>query len=319
MKPPYEITSSILQLVSEISEKIGAIHATMMDRPSPELRKKNRVRTIKASLAIEGNTLSEAQITAIIDNKRVLGPQTEITEVRNAIEVYDQLPEFDPYSLADFLQAHGTLMNGLMDRPGTFRTSGVGIVKGNVISHLAPPARLVPSLMEKLFDYLKHSTDHALIKSCVGHYEIEFIHPFLDGNGRMGRLWHTCLMMRNYPIIEFLPFETLIKHRQAGYYNAMEHADNSGKSTVFIEFMLMAIRDALDEVMLTPPPSLKPKDRLVYFRSHFDGNTFSRKDYLSVFGNLSTATASRDLKLAESQGLVTKTGQRNQTRYSWTS
>src|SRR5690606_14445686 len=205
MNPPYIITSEILKLVTSISERIGEINAAHLYKPTTELRKKNRIKTIQSSLEIEGNTLSEEQITALLENKRVIAPKKDIVEVQNAIKVYEQLNQFNPYQLKDLEKAHAVLMNGLIDNAGKLRTINVGIVKGSKVEHIAPSGSMVKSLMNDLFTYLKKDKDLILIKSCVFHYEFEFIHPFIDGNGRMGRLWQTLLLMQQYPVIEYLP------------------------------------------------------------------------------------------------------------------
>lgn len=315
MKPPYEITNTILKLLTSIAEKLGEAQAKHLNRPSPELRKRNRVKTIKASLEIEGNTLSEDQITAIIDHKRVLGPKKEITEVVNAIEVYDKLNELKPTSLKSFLHAHNLLMRGLIDSAGKLRSKQVGIFKGEQVSHIAPPADKLDYLMKELFGYLKNSDDPALIKSSVVHYEIEFIHPFMDGNGRMGRLWQTLILMKEYPLFEYLPFETIIKERQNEYYQVLEVSDKEGKSTKFIEFILTAINDSLDEVLSHQKKLHTSKDRIEYFIEVFEAAYFSRKDYLSVFKDISTSTASRDLKYGIDHGLLAKEGDKRNTMY----
>jgi len=188
MKPPYQITDKVLALVVSISERIGEINAMHLYKPATELRKKNRIKTIQSSLEIEGNTLTEEQITALLENKRVIAPQKDILEVRNAIKVYDKLNEFNPYQLKDLEKAHSILMNGLIDKAGKLRTTNVGIVKGSKVEHIAPGGTMVNGLMKDLFEYLKKDKDLLLIKSCVFHYEFEFIHPFVDGNGRMGKL-----------------------------------------------------------------------------------------------------------------------------------
>ena len=217
MKPPYTITAPIIELIATISQKIGEINSSLLIKQAPALRKRNRIRSIQASLAIEGNTLSIDQITAIIENKRVLGPIKEIKEVTNALAVYDQLHTLKPNTEKSFLGAHKILLQGLIPFPGQYRKTGVGIVKGNQLAHVAPPAKNIPFLMKDLFEYLKTSEDHVFIKSCVFHYEMEFIHPFADGNGRMGRLWQTVLLLQEYPLFEFLPFETLISKNQKAY------------------------------------------------------------------------------------------------------
>ena len=231
------ITPRILNLIRSISEKIGEVNAGHLNRQSPQLRKDNRVKTIHASLQIEGNTLSEEQITALIDNKNVVGPQKDIQEVVNAIQVYENIKNYRYTSAKSFMKAHANLMKHLLKKPGQYRKHGVGIVKGTSVSHVAPPFENVPFLMDNLFDYLKNNDDLILIKSCVFHYELEFIHPFMDGNGRMGRLWQTLILMQEYPVFEYLPFETLIKNNQHAYYHALSVSDKMGKSTPFIEYI----------------------------------------------------------------------------------
>lgn len=315
MRPPYEISSGILRLISEISEKIGEVKSGFLDKPSPELRKRNKIKTIRNSLAIEGNTLSEEQITALIDNKLVLGPQKDIKEVLNAIEIYEHLNSFIPSSQKSFLQAHQILMEGLVDRPGSYRTKGVGIVKGDRVAHVAPPHKMVPSLMQNLFEYLKDPNELALIKSCVFHYEMEFIHPFMDGNGRMGRLWQTLILYEEYDVFEYLPFESLISKTQNQYYQILAECDKAGNSTLFIEYMLSVINDSMSELLRLNIQPLSSTDRLNYFVSKNNGS-FSRKDYMNVFKNISTATASRDLKTGLELKLFDKTGSLNKTVYT---
>lgn len=315
MKLPYEINNQILKLLTSISEKIGIVNANHLNRPSPELRKRNRVKTIKASLEIEGNTLSEDQITSIIENKRVVGPKKDILEVVNAIEVYEQLPQLNPNSLRSFLKAHKLLMKDLIESPGKLRTKSVGIFKGDQVSHIAPPADKLDYLMKELFKYYKHSDDPILIKSCVMHYEIEFIHPFMDGNGRMGRLWQTLILMKTYPLFEFLPFETIIKERQNEYYKALEESDKEGKSTKFIEFILAAISESLEELLKLQNRLNTSEDRINYFIETFREGRFSRKDYRNIFKEISSATASRDLKYGVEQNLLIKQGDKRNTLY----
>lgn len=314
MKPPYEITSGILTLVRSISEKIGEVNANYLQKQSPQLRKRNKVRTIHSSLQIEGNTLTEEQITALIDHKRVAGPKKDILEVLNAIKVYDNLEKFDPVSEKSFLSAHRLLMSGLMADPGTFRRQGVGIVRGAKVEHIAPQAKNVRHLMAQLFKYLKDDTELTLIKSCVFHYEMEFIHPFLDGNGRMGRLWQTVILMSEYPVFEFLPFETLISKTQKEYYKALSLSDRSGNSTPFIEYMLNVIDGSLAELLNYNSRILTDLDRIQYF-IQLGKKEFTRKDYMNVFKTISTATASRDLQKAVSLKYFRKTGTLNKTKY----
>ena len=314
MKPPYDITPRVLKLISSISEKIGEVNATYLSKQSPQLRKQNRIKTIQSSLQIEGNTLTTEQITALIENKRVVGPKKDITEVQNAIQVYDELNSYKPHSEKAFLKAHAALMKGLLDPVGKYRNQSVGIVKGEKLEHVAPPFQNVPYLMKDLFAYLKDSDELTLIKSCVFHYEMEFIHPFLDGNGRMGRLWQTVILLQDFPVFEFLPFEKLISETQNAYYQSLSESDKLGKSTPFIEYMLGVIDKSLAELLNYSQRNLKDTDRLAYFLGQ--GFTeFNRKDYMRVFKDISTATASRDLKKGLELNLFESSGELNKTRY----
>ena len=314
MKPPYDITPKILKLITSISEKLGEINATYLSKQSPQLRKQNRIKTIHSSLQIEGNTLTEEQITALIENKRVIGPEKDVLEVLNAIKLYENLEKYKFYSDKSFLKAHKELMNGLIQSPGKYRTKGVGIVKGNIVEHIAPPAENVTYLMKDLFEYLKDSEELTLIKSCVFHYEMEFIHPFIDGNGRMGRLWQTLILMSEYPVFEFLPFQTLISQTQNEYYNSLAMCDKLGKSTIFIEYMLGVIDKSLSNLLDYNNRIFKDVDRLEYFIK-LGAKEFTRKDYMNTFKNLSSATASRDLKKGLELKLFESIGFLNKTKY----
>ena len=314
MKPPYDITPKILKLITSISEKLGEVNANYLSKQSPQLRKQNRIKTIHSSLQIEGNTLTEEQITALIENKRIIGPKKDVLEVVNAIKVYEKLDEFKFNSNKSFLKAHYLLMNGLIDSAGKFRTKGVGIVKGDKVEHLAPPAENVTFLMNDLFDYLKDSEEIILIKSCVFHYEMEFIHPFIDGNGRMGRLWQTLILMSEYPVFEFLPFETLISQTQDEYYASLSLSDKNGKSTFFIEYMLDVINKSLENLLSYNNRILKDIDRLEYFLN-LGAKEFTRKDYMNTFKDISSATASRDLKKGIDLQLFESVGKLNKTKY----
>ena len=314
MKPPYDINSKILKLVSSISEKIGAVNANYLSKQSPQLRKQNRIKTIYSSLQIEGNTLSEEQITALLENKRVIGPKKDVLEVLNAIQVYENLNNYKFHSYKNFLQAHHELMKGILESAGKYRKQSVGIIKGNKLEHVAPPYENVPYLMNDLFKYLKDSEELTLIKSCVFHYEMEFIHPFVDGNGRMGRIWQTLILMSEYPVFEFLPFETLINTTQKEYYKSLSLSDKSGKSTHFIEYMLQVIDTSLENLLSYNNRILKEIDRIEYF-SKLGIKEFNRKEYMNVFKDISPATASRDLKKGIELNIFSSVGNLNKTRY----
>ena len=314
MKPPYDITPKILKFIASISEKIGEVNAHYLSKQSPQLRKQNRIKTIQSSLQIEGNTLTEEQITALIENKKVIGPKKDVLEVLNAISVYDEITQYKLHSEKDFLKAHAKLMKGLIKNEGKYRNQSVGIAKGNKLQHIAPSFKNVPHLMKDLFHYLKNDEELTLIKSCVFHYEMEFIHPFIDGNGRMGRLWQTVILLNEYPVFEFLPFETLISQTQKEYYKALSLSDKSGKSTPFIEYMLGVIETSLVHLLSYNNRTFKDVDRLEYFLN-LGLKEFSRKDYMNIFKDISSATASRDLKKGIAMKLFKSYGELNKTIY----
>ena len=249
-----------------------------------------------------------------MENKRVIGTQKDILEVKNAINVYNQLNTYKSISLKSFLKAHGILMEKLVENPGKLRKQNVGVFKGTEVAHLAPPADKVSFLMNDLFKYLKETDELEIIKSCVFHYEVEFIHPFIDGNGRMGRLWQTIILMEKYPVFEFIPFETLISKTQENYYKALEISDNAGNLTFFIEYMLSVIEKSLDELLQFSNKITTDDDRLEYFIS-LGKNEFTRKDYMNIFKDISTSTASRDLKKAVENNILEKIGEKNKTKY----
>ena len=250
--PPFSITSEILHMVSEISERIGMLAVSLGDStPSPSLRRENQIKTIHSSLAIEQNSLSLQQVTDIINGKRVLGRPNEIQEVKNALQAYELMSQLDAFNEHDLLHAHSLMMRGLVDSPGQYRTGGVGIFDGDHCIHMAPPATRVPTLMSELFEWVKTTDTHPLISSCVFHYEFEFIHPFIDGNGLMGRYWQTMLLARWKGIFAWIPVETIVKSHQQDYYQAIAKSDSSGDSTPFIHFMLNCLLTVIKEYEVT--------------------------------------------------------------------
>lgn len=313
----YEGTTKIINLSVEIGRLTGIVDSTYLRKPTTKLRRDNRIKTIQSSLMIEGNRLSLDQVTAIFENKRIIGPTKDIKEVQNAIEVYSNLRNFDPYSEKSYLQAHKILMSGLVDDPGKYRTKRVGIFQGEEIAHMAPPAWNVNNLMRNLFSYLKESEDHLIIKSCVFHYEMEFIHPFMDGNGRMGRLWQTLILMQENPVFEYLPIEIEIKNNQREYYEVLAASDKEGLCTKFVEFMLAMIKISLSRLVDDQRRSLSDEERLYYFKEQTDLKEFTRKDYLKLFRDISTATATRDLKKGVDLGILKKKGDNRLTTYEF--
>lgn len=305
-KYPFQINTKILKLTAEISELVGSMSTLTEAARSPQLRRSNRIKTIYSSLAIEQNTLSLEQVTAVLSGKRVLAPPKDIAEVQNAFKIYDRLDELNPYSIDDLLAAHSVMVRGLRDDAGEFRLRPVGVVDshGNILHFGTLPA-YVPQLVEELLDWTEHNENPLLIKSCVFHYEFELIHPFSDGNGRIGRLWHTLLLSKWNPLFAWVPVESIIHDRQSAYYQAINNANNAADSTCFIEFMLSAIKDALLEIALQPA-EVKPKAEsreqtvLDYLSEHGE---IANSDVCKLL-SVSAATANRVLNEMVNKGLI---------------
>ena len=243
--PPFTVSSKAINLIAEISSTIERYAIRMEQSDSLRLRKANRIKTIHSSLAIEGNNLTENQVRDIINGKNVVAPLKEIQEVKNAIATYELYPTLNPFSVEDLLKAHGVMMKVLTGDAGRFRAGGVGVFSEKGCVHMAPPADRVPMLVNDLFEWLTESTDHLLIRSCVFHYEFEFIHPFSDGNGRMGRLWQSLILGRLHPLFEHLPVENMVYANQQAYYDAITESSRVANSCSFIDFMLNEILNAL--------------------------------------------------------------------------
>lgn len=282
--PPYTISDKTVNLISAITEIITKITINDNMSNNPRLRRDNRIRTIHASLAIENNSLSLDQVTDIINGKRILGAPDEICEVKNAFEAYNRLLELNPYVIKDMLLAHKVLMNELTKEAGTFRSGGVGIFAGQQLVHMAPPANQVPHLIKELVDWAKKADVHPLIKSCVFHYEFEFIHPFADGNGRMGRMWQTLLLYKWKPLFGWLPIETLIRERQEEYYKVLGECDHSADSGKFIEFLLTTVYDALSEIADTEQVTAQVTEQVEKLLEVMDDKEYSTKEMMELLG-----------------------------------
>ena len=319
MYPPYKITKKSISLIADISILLGKLEGLTSSIPTPQLRKQNKIKTIYGTLSIEGNTLSIEQITAIIENKRVIGPKKDILEVNNAIKAYEDLSKYNPNSLEALCKAHKIFMSGLIPDSGRIRTTNVGILKGSKVSHIAPQSKMLPKLLKDIFDYLKKNKDeHSLIKSSVFHYEFEFIHPFVDGNGRLGRFWQTLILYNYNPIFQYIPIESIIQENQQDYYLALEQSDKQGESSKFIEFMIEIIYNSLTRYYSEfKPEPISTEQRTNKAKEHFNNKEFSRKDYIDLFKNISTATASRDLKYCVDKKLVEKIGDKRLTSYKF--
>ncbi|RHP00275.1 Fic family protein [Firmicutes bacterium AF36-3BH] len=284
--------------VIEIAELVGRVSVTDKISMNPTLRRTNRIQTIYSSLAIEQNTLDIEQVTAILSGKRVIAPPKDIAEVQNAYEIYDNMDKLNPYSIDDLLKAHSVMERGLLNEAGEFRSRPVGVAdsEGNIL-HFGTLPQYVPKLVQELLEWTEKSEIHLLIKSCVFHYEFELIHPFADGNGRMGRLWHTLLLSKWNPIFAWLPIESIIHDNQSEYYNAINVSNNNGNSTVFIEFMLSVIKQALQESINDKPKNISSKSDLRWnkINDYLETHEYILNSDVQKLLGVSSATATRIL------------------------
>ena len=285
-QPPFHMTDKSTNLIAAISEQLGQIKVLSKGNLTPHLRKENRIRTIHSSLAIEHNSLSLEQVTAIIDGKRILGNPVEIKEVKNAYTTYEMMLTLDPFSVDDLLKAHEAMMKELISENGRFRSGGVGVFNGKALVHMAPPANMVPGQIQDLFSWYKASEIHPLIRSAIFHYEFEFIHPFADGNGRLGRMWHSLLLGRWNEIFYWLPVEDLIRSRQEEYYKALGKSDRDADSSAFVEFLLQVILDTLQNTTVVGNDEVEEqKDPLVdTLREAIGKDTLSAAEIMKRLG-----------------------------------
>lgn len=318
-RPPFKVTTRVIRMIADIERMLGQIDISSLVRQEPQLRRQNRVRSIADSLAIEGNSLSLEQTTAIFDNKRVIGPKAEILEIQNAIKAYAKASAWKAHVEKDFKSAHAILMTGLLPTAGKYRPGAVGIIKGSKVSHVAPGAKQLPILMANLFRFAAKIRDtHPLILGAVVHYEIEFIHPFEDGNGRIGRLWQHVILRNYHPFFAHVPFESFIRQRQKDYYATLEKCDKTGDCTLFVEFSLQTLIAALKEqISFIPRRRSTSDERLRTARETLAKRWFNRKDYSALFPDISLPTASRDLVGAVTHKLMRKKGEKNQTKYQF--
>ena len=304
-EPPFQRNDAIDSLCMEIAELVGMLSPQAPLAKSLTLHRELRIKTIHSSLMIEGNKLDERTVIAILDGKRVLGDSRDILEVKNAKRAYDLIPELDPYSIDDLLRAHRTMMGGLVPEAGRFRSGNVGVFDGNVLIHAGTLAAYVPEVMAGIFCWLRETSMHPLLASCVFHFEFEFCHPFFDGNGRTGRLWHTLLVSRWRPVLAWLPIESTIRQRQAGYYEALAKSDSSGSGEQFVEFMLEVIRDSI--LPFSKPASEKELARsraLDFFREHGNGNVSQLAESLGC----SKRSAERMVAKLKEEGILSRRG-----------
>lgn len=314
--PPFTVTPRILTLVGEIERLLGRVEAWDGPAPEPRLRKQSRVRTVRGSVGIEGNDLTEEQVTAVLEGTRVVGSPRAIREVTNANDAYERAPDWRSARERDFLAAHRVMMRELTDPIGRYRDTNVGVLDGTRVAHIASPAKRLPTLMKALFSWLRTTSTPPLLRACVAHYEVLFIHPFTDGNGRMARLWQHVVMLEASPLFRIVAVESVIRERQRAYYDVLGRCDGRGDSWELIEFLLAAQRDALATVITDLAPKRPtPVSRLAAAKGHFGRRWFSRADYRRLHAGVSTATASRDLRAGLDEGPLESRGERRLTEY----
>ena len=331
--PPFTVSPEAISLIAGISAQIERYAMRLEQVDGLRLRKANRIKTIRSSLAIEGNMLSENQVCDILDGKNVVAPAKEIQEVRNAIRTYELYNRLNPFNIKDLLKAHAVMMESLIDKPGRFRNSGVGVFEGERCVHMAPPPIQVPGLMGDLFEWLKHAPDHLLVRSCVFHYEFEFIHPFADGNGRIGRLWQSLILGRLNPVFEHLPVENMVYANQQSYYKAIETSTMKADSGPFIDFMLNEIFEALKKYQGVPvencipnkvPNKIPNKDS--FANRHFSDVTLEVLSYITEhpyataveigkFMGISDRMVRKHIALLRDAGVISREGSNKTGRW----
>ncbi|MBL8915005.1 MAG: Fic family protein [Archangium sp.] len=316
MAPTFVLTPRGLRSLTQIERLLGRCDGLDVAQPQPLLRKKNQVRSVRASAAIEGNTLSEEQVTALLEGRRVIGERKEITEILNVNTAYERLPNWRAASRTSLCSAHGVLMKGLTADAGRLRTSSVGVFRGKKLAHLAPPAHLVFDHVTRLLRWTTRSDAPRIVTAVVTHYELLFIHPFLDGNGRLSRLWQQVVQAPHHAVLRYVPIESIIRERQRGYYDALRASDRSGGATPFLDFTLSAMVAALEQFVSEVRPDVpNVESRVEASRKKLGRRWFSRLDYLALHPRISTATASRDLATALSDRTLEARGARRLTQY----
>lgn len=299
--PPYTITSKILKLSTQISEELTKFQFNKITKTSLMLRKKNRIKTLAGTLEIEGNFIGEEKITAILDGKKVLGTVKELAEVQGAIKAYEKLDEYRFGNLEDLLQAHKILMEEILTTAGSFRNVNV-----QVGEHIAPQPHMVNDLMVKLFSWLKDSDEHMLLKSCIFHYEFEFIHPFSDGNGRIGRLWQSVILNSFNPIFSLLPTESIVREHQEHYYNAIESSTAKGESTTFIEFMLEMIFKSMQNTLQSDQKSNYKSDQKIISLIK-ENSTITIRELMEIL-SMSESGVKKVIKKLKDEGTLHRIG-----------
>lgn len=308
--PPFSVSAKAIRLVAEISALVERYAIRLEAADGLMLRKANRIKTIRSSLAIEGNELSEDEIRTLMDGKTVLAPKQQLQEVYNAIRTYEERDTWDAYQIDDMLKAHSCMMQGLCPEAGQFRKGGVGVFAGESLIHMAPPAHLVPTLMRQLFNWLQHAEDHLLIRSCVFHYEFEYIHPFSDGNGRIGRLWQSLILGKLHPVFLHLPVENMVYSQQDGYYQAIEESTTRGNCSPFIDFMLGEIYNSLLHCAAAPTVIPPLSDMESFIAAYLRQSPKATARELAAIKAISPRQMEKYLDGMKKKGLILRVGAR---------
>ncbi len=311
--PVYNITPKITSLAYQIAQDLERIDIIREQVLAPYLRRENRIKTIRSSLYIEANSLSLDQVADVIDGKVVVGPKQDIQEVKNAALAYQRLLDCNPYSVSDLLAEHELMTKDTVKEHGRFRSQGVGVFAGKIPIHVAPPADQVPTLIEQLLEWVKTAALPQVIKSCIFHYEFEFIHPFTDGNGRMGRMWQTLLLYQENPVFGWLPVETIVARRQEEYYEAIQQSTKQNDSAIFAEFMLEALAEALREFKDNRGMVGQPLDAPLNKTEQaalgvVAGNPYATYEEIANKINKTSKTVQRTLASLKERGLVSRVG-----------
>ena len=308
--PPFSVSAKAIRLVAEISALVERYAIRLEAADGLMQRKANRIKTIRSSLAIEGNELSEDEVRTLMDGKTVIAPKQQLQEVYNAIRTYEESSTWDAYQVEDMLRAHSCMMQGLCPDPGHFRKGGVGVFAGDKLIHMAPPAHLVPTLMSQLFHWLQHAEDHLLIRSCVFHYEFEFIHPFSDGNGRIGRLWQSLILGKLHPVFPHLPVENMVYSQQDGYYQAIEESSARGNCSPFIDFMLGEILNSLLQAAAAPTIIPPLSDTEAFIADYLRQSPKATARELADIRDISPRQIEKHLDNMKKKGLILRVGAR---------
>lgn len=323
LSPPFKITNEILNFIYEIGELVGKISAEKEFEKNLTLRRENRIKTIYSSLAIEQNTLTLEQVTDVINGKRVLAPPKDIKEVQNAYEIYERIDELDENSVKDLLLAHKIMTSELIKESGRFRSKNAGVYQGDKLIHMGTLPEYIPELINNLFLWLKNSKEHPLIKAAVFHYEFEFIHPFQDGNGRIGRLWHSLILSKWKKIFAWLPVESLVQKYQKEYYISINNSNRDGESTEFILFMLRIINETLIELVENKKTTDKTTDKMtdknrerikLVIKYLSQNNSINNKETQNLL-NISEATAKRFLNKLVKENILEAVGEYKARKY----